>query len=123
VTFAPTAARYVRLTATAASGGSTVVASEIDVGVTPATPITVNTKGKHVESPPSFATATYRTIGEKFVIPVEYAGKALDIAVFDLSGKPVREATIEKNALDLSEGRRMPGGLYIVKIKLKKGSE
>ncbi|MBN1307661.1 MAG: alpha-L-fucosidase [Chitinispirillaceae bacterium] len=115
VTFTPTAARYVRLTATAVSSGSAAIASEVDCGVVPST--TVSGMGGVRRRPTAFSVqATCRMANGRFVFPGDFSGRAVSVGVYNLSGKLLRRAAIEEGIFDMEKNGRLPEGVYIVTI-------
>jgi len=65
---------------------------------------------------PAVAGGSFRTSGEKFMLPSAYAGKTVSCAVHNLHGKFIRLVSTENREICLSRDFGMPEGVYVVKI-------
>jgi alpha-L-fucosidase len=114
VLFPTQTARYVRLEATAVSGGTTAVIGEVAVGGGPPSSTEVKSPAKnHAVQPLNKGGAL--AIGN-FNFGPSYAGKTKSVAVYDLSGKLAGVKITVKNNIDLRKDFRVPNGAYIVKV-------
>ena len=115
VTFTPTAARYVRLAANAVSGGSDAVASEVDCGVVPSTTVFSSSEARQRSIAPS-ARTTFRMTGDRLVLPAEYSGRMVAVAVYNLSGKLLQKATIRNGIVSMKKGGATPNAVHVVTV-------
>ena len=58
---------------------------------------------------------TMRVAGEQFNLPVAFDGKRSNVAVYDCSGRLLRQKTVQKQMVDLRKDFLLPSGFYIVK--------
>jgi hypothetical protein len=61
---------------------------------------------------------TLRTAEDKIVLPAVYAGSAKEVAVYDVSGRLLKKAVFEKQAISLRKDLGLSGGIYIVKVRM-----
>ncbi len=116
-TFPRSTARYVRLTVGAVNSG-TPTASEFGVGYRP-----VNTTGiapmmMQGKTAPLSEKMTYKIIGDKVVLPKEFAGKTVSIEVYDLFGQLVRKAIIKNMVFDVVGKFGSLESVYLIKVKV-----
>ena len=65
---------------------------------------------------------TFKTTGDRFVMPQEFTGKTVTVAVYDLCGRLLYSATIKPNGMiDLSKSRINPNTVHLVKLALARG--
>jgi alpha-L-fucosidase len=114
VAFTPTDARYVRLTGTAAASGSTIVASEVDVGVR--TPVQNAPTLPHPRTSARHAEVAYRVTGGYFVFPVEFSHIVTDVSVYSLAGKLLRKATVSNGIFNFGKEYSGFDGVCLVKL-------
>ena len=59
-----------------------------------------------------------KTAFERLVLPQEFSGKTKEIALYDCSGRLLQKAVTKKDAVNLRKDFGLPGGVYIVKVKV-----
>jgi len=117
VQFAPISARYVRLTATAVSGGTSAVINEVAVGG--GAPDLVSVKKREPTRQTLFAPGwSIRTSLRYVKLDPSLDGKRKTVSVYTLGGELVGTKTLRKNSIDLQKDCGVPLGVYIVKATL-----
>jgi hypothetical protein len=61
---------------------------------------------------------TKKTAGNLIALPGAFMGKAKNIAVYDCSGRLLKNTIIKKNMVDMRKDFGLPAGMYIVKAGL-----
>jgi hypothetical protein len=76
----------------------------------------------HAEAPRSAAPRSvliggnFQIFGDKILFPSKYAGKEIMYAIYDMTGKHLRNASTSKLAVNLRQELKLPDGHYTVKI-------
>jgi hypothetical protein len=58
----------------------------------------------------------FQIFGDKILFPSKYAGKEIMYAIYDMTGKHLRNASTSKLAVNLRQELKLPDGHYTVKI-------
>ncbi|MGB7569241.1 MAG: discoidin domain-containing protein, partial [Chitinivibrionales bacterium] len=116
-TFARSTARYVRLTVGAVNSG-TPTASEFGVGYRPVNATGVAPMMTQGKTPPFSEKMTYKIMGDKVVLPKEFAGKTVSVEVYNLFGQLVRKATIKNMVFDVAGKFGSLESVYLIKFKV-----
>jgi alpha-L-fucosidase len=110
--------RYVRLTATAVSSGTSAVICDLSVGDTSPVPPAVAVKEQpFVKQAFQMSGTGIRTAIGSFDFCPALSGKEKSVAIYELGGKLVGVKTMHKNSVDLRKDFGISGNVYVVKVK------
>jgi alpha-L-fucosidase len=115
--FAQLSGRYVRLEASAVSGGTSAAVNTIVVGAClPYGPTTAIQQEKAPVITLSHGPYIIKTMGT-VMLDKRLAGKTNAVAVYDLTGKLVASKSVNGNLLDLKKECGFGEGVFVVKVK------
>jgi alpha-L-fucosidase len=119
VFFPNQACRYVRLTATAVSSGTSAVICDLSVGdTTPVPPAVAVNEEPDVKQAFQMPGMSITTAMGSFNFGPALSGKVKSVSVFNLAGKLMGIKTTHKNSIDLSKDFGISGNVYVIKMKL-----
>jgi hypothetical protein len=88
----------------------------LTLGAGQGNPPVVSVKPSPASSTTASVTTTMRMIGGQLFLPKSGAGKEFRLAVYDLSGRLVRQAIARGESIDMNKGLMLPHGAYVVQI-------
>jgi hypothetical protein len=130
IEFSPTNARYVKFQADSTVTDSlgfihtdTIAAiNELTVGGRTHVPYTsvVYHASTHRTAAIIGDISTFMVGGGKFTFPAAFAGKTMEVSVFNLAGRLVTKSVLKSDVLDLSKNIAAKNGVYLLKVRVMK---